>query len=292
MALGGETRSPSWTRRGALSLAARWTAVGAVAVSPSALRAAALPTPQNPVIELRFQANNQGTAWNATMLGLDQQFVDANFNTRYRGLRAKVDPAGWGNLSGQIAASIAGQGYDDVWASCCSDFAAIMESGWALPVNSYLQQDNLTTSLWSAGHMAALNMDGQQMALPSYDGPVVVAYRQDILDQLGLRYPDPNWTYTDALKLWESATGHAADGKWRYGTRGNWFGPNHWQAWIKGWGGEVTNATRDRFLANSPKVVSALDFPLYIYRNKIENPNGADTGSLERGTAVFSFRGG
>jgi len=290
------SRREALRRSGGAALA---TAVGGVvltacgpAASGASGGATASPAVQQPVIELRFQANNQGVSWNNTVIGLDQQYVDETFNAQNPGLRATVDPAGWGNLGTQIGLSIAGKGYDDVVASCCSDFGLFASSGWADPLDSYLQRDNLSANLWSAGHYDALRLEGKQIGLPSYDGPAVMAYRQDILDGLGLDYPADTWDSGQALGLWQQATGKRADGKWRYGMRGLWFGPNHWQVWIKGWGGELMNATQDRLLANSPAVAAGLSFALNLYNNKIENPNGNDVGCLMRGTAVFSLCGG
>lgn len=191
----------SVTRRSLLRLSAGAVATGGV--SGHALRFArpARPSAHGGVVTLHFQINNQGAPWDTTSVDLVQQFVDDSFNGANPGIRAIVDPSGWGNLSGQIAASVAGSGYNDVLESCCDDFASLIQSGWAVPLNAYLQRDNIPTSIWSAAHVAALNVDGQQLGLPSYDGPAVAAYRQDFLDDRGLPYPSPDWTYTEAQSL-------------------------------------------------------------------------------------------
>ncbi|MCY0884399.1 MAG: hypothetical protein OWV35_00775, partial [Firmicutes bacterium] len=42
-------------------------------------------------------------------------------------------------------------------------------------------------SIFSKRHMDALNIGGQQLGIPAYEGTVQIVYRQDILDSLRLR---------------------------------------------------------------------------------------------------------
>jgi len=229
----------------------------------AAKSAGALPVPQAGVTQLTFQPNTQGSvSYNKTTQSLMQEFVDQNFNTnsQYKGLWANVQGP-WGSVSTQITDDIAGTGFTDIWEICCTDVPMAERSGFAQPLNDLLRQDNIPTSLWSAGHILADSLSGTLYGLPSYDGTQCITYRQDILDQLGLSYPDPNWTYTDAQTLWQACTGKNTSGSHRAGVNLYWNGEQEnldW--WLKGWGASEMNAAQTQATMNTPQGAQALAF--------------------------------
>jgi multiple sugar transport system substrate-binding protein len=268
---------------------------GSAQSGSSATPATAAPTPGSGVTVIHFQSNWQGAPWNKTSVQLVQNFIDANFNQnpKYKGLWAVVDPSGWGNAQGQITAAIAGSSYNDVVHSCCQDLVVYQSGGWLVPLDDYLKRDNITTNLWSKGHVDVLTFDGKVMALPSYDGPGVISYRQDILDELGLPYPDPNWTWKEATQIWTQCAGlDKKTNRWRYGVSPYTNGPYEWlNSWMHAFGGLEMSPDRTVCLVNQPPGIQALQYLQQLYTQKIAIAR-VETGGFVNGQAVFCYQGG
>lgn len=284
--------------------ALRWGA-GAVAVGGAALAGCAsdgtsasqaAPTAQGNVIEIRFSPNVQGVSWNKTVNELFQQFVDQNFNqnAKYKGIHATVGQPGQGNAAQQITASIAGSGYSDIVEGCCFDFPTYFSGDWLVPLDDYIKQSNVDVTIWSKRHMEALNAAGKQLAIPSYDGTVAVVYRQDVMDNLGLPYPDPTWDYKTALDIWTRASGtDSKTQKQRAGVSLMFSSGDYWQKlnfWLRGWGALEVDASLVHCLADSPQAVECLTFIADAAKNKVAIPR-QDVGALTSGAAVFSMVG-
>ena len=282
------------TRRLALARAGAGLAAGSVlaACARPASQAAPAPQPRAGATLVVFQANNQGVPWNATTLSLYQDFVDSTFNAQNPTLQATVFAGGSGNAAAQLVATAAGRGFADIYEGCCDDVATLESAGALLALDGYLRQDNLQTSLWSPGHIAGLTFNGQLFGLPSYDGPAVLAYRQDLLDDLGLQYPDPTWTYQDAASLWQSCTGTTSRGSKRRGVDVIFDeAATTWQFWLKGWGVEIMDAGHTTCTANTPAGAEALSYLANLHTTGVMQA-GSGTGDLASGSVVFSMCGG
>jgi len=290
-------------RRDALRGAAAAATIGAAgpvlaacSTTTATKGSSALPAVAANVIELSAQVNNQGVPWNKTTIGLDQSFIDDNFNAKQTGLRVTVYPAGWGNASGQIAASIAGSGYPDIFHSCCGDLSLFEAGGWLTDLTPLLRKDNIDVGSWSKPHVDVLTFGGKILALPSYDGPGVIAYRQDILDEIGVAYPDASWTYKEAASIWQqcatSKYGTGTNQQSRVGV--SFFDPSYeWlNFWAHAWGGAEMDGARTTCLAGSSQAIGALAWVADLHKNKVaagRNEVGYLTGN---GRSVFSMCGG
>ncbi len=280
------------TRRRTLERAASGAlATGLLAAGPGGRVAAASPQARGGAVQVVFMPNNQGVGWNRTTLALYQDFVDSTFNASTPGIRAVVYPGGPGNVQAQVIASAAGSGYADIYEGCCNDISTLQTGGWILPLDPYLKQDNVSTSLWSPGHVAALTTGNSLFGLPSYDGPGVIAYRQDILDALGLAYPDPSWTAAEAAALWQSCTTKVSGQKVQGVAVIFDEASTTWQYWLKGWGGEVMNAAHDRCTADSAAGVAALGYLAGLATAGVMQ-SGSGVSSLASGSLAFSMCGG
>ncbi len=264
-----------WTRRGTLRTAAAAAAAGIggavlAACGKTTSAAGALgstagvgTTPAAGAVKITFQPNTQGkVAYNKTSAALFQQFVDENFNSnsKYKGIYAVVQGP-WGNASTQVADDIAGSGYTDIWELCCTDIPLVERSGFAMPLNNLLKRDNIPTSNWSAGHILADSLAGTIYGLPSYDGTQCITYRQDLLDQLGIAYPDPAWDYTTATNIWTQCTGKTTKGTPRAGVNLYWNGnQENFDWWLRGWGAQEMNAAQDQATMDSPQAAECLAY--------------------------------
>ncbi len=194
------------TRRGLL---ASGMAGAAVALAGCAARNQR-PSSAARVRTIPFQLNVQGPR-NASVNALVQQYVDRNFNASHRGIRAVYEP--WGNMPAVISAAVAGAG-PYVISGCCNDFATALP--FLAPLDSFLRRDNIATDIWSTGQLQTFRQPAGLYGVPAYTAAQPYFYRQDILDELGLSYPDPNWTAADAAKLWKACVADKG-GKHRYG---------------------------------------------------------------------------
>ena len=248
-----------------------------------------LPVPGSGVVHLFFQANVQFIPWNKTTAAIFQQFVDQNFNQnpQYKGIWASVFPTSWGNASGQIAASLAGKGYADVLHMCCGDIPTLEQAGMVVPLDPLLRRDNIPQTLWSKGHLDADSHAGHLYGLPSYDGTMAIFYRQDILDQLGLPYPDPSWTYKEAATLFQSCVGKTSTGKPRSGLS-VYFDSGQLNWWLRGWGALEMDDTQEKALMNTTEAADCLTWVRDNMKSTAIFNGGQDTNILPSGRAVFA----
>jgi|GEM_PF-535420 len=287
-ASGKPTRRAVLRSAAVVATAAASSGVLAACAGGAGTKKTALPGPANGGIVLNFAPNWQGTAWSSTAQELNQQFIDKNYNAKHTGVYVKVQPPLQGQGQQVIAAALAGSATADVFQDCCDDLPALESAGLLTPLDTYLQQDNVDMNIWLQRHLQVLTYNGKIMALPAYDGPVTMFYRQDILDELGLPYPDPNWTLADAQKLW--ATVSKPSGKTpRYGV--NLFvTPFDWELdwWLRGWGTSLTDASRTQCLVDDPKGIAMLSFLQDVSVHKI----ASTAASFTSGTCVFQQQGG
>ncbi len=283
----------AFSRRGLLAAGAATALGGAVLAACGPVPRAASPTPGSNVIELLYQFHwTVSVPWTPASRGLVESFVEANFNSRNRGLRAVLyqpgDPGGgWAVTAATMAAMLAGNG-PDIFCACCANLAPFVVYNLMLPLDAYLRRDNVDPSIWSAGHIRALTWSGALMALPAYDGPQVMGYRQDLLDDLGLGYPDPQWTYADAAKLW-AACSRQVGGKQQYGAALQWY--DGWDYLLHGWGGAYLSPDRKTCLIDQAGAIEAGEWFYQQLANKVITYRN-DVNGLVDGTEVFSVLGG
>jgi ABC-type glycerol-3-phosphate transport system substrate-binding protein len=275
----------------------RYAAFAAGAAAMGGLRlptALAAPTLSGGEIQILFQSNWQGSSWNTTAQKLCQAFVDSTFNSmpQYRGIRAVVVPNGQGAAGTIIGSALAAApGIPDVVEDCCSDFPTYVSAGFLAPLNDQLKVDNINVyNLFIRGHLEALSEDGIIYALPSYDAPPTMYYRQDILDELGLGYPDPNWTYQDAEKIWRACTSVKA-GSVRNGV--TLYTGVEMEYLLRGWGTSEMTPDRTVCLLDDPKAIAAGE---WLYDLILSGVAGyrTDSGGLfgAKPQAVFAMSGG
>jgi ABC-type glycerol-3-phosphate transport system substrate-binding protein len=284
------------TRRGVLraaAVAAGALGVGAAAAVPGGEALAAL-TRANPATTLTFMP------WWVYWTPAGEQLLNeavAQFAHEHPGLRAQPlsgPQGGTASTSGVITSILAGQG-PDVVADCCTAWVQYLGVNAFENLTPYLQRDNIPLSTWSAGHVQALATQQGQMGLPVYDGPVVYAVNLTILDELGLPYPDSEWTYEDAAKLWRAASGINPTTKQRRYGAGFWWGSG-WYAsnfLLTGFGGAEMDPTRTKCLLNAPGSVAAGEWimPLF-WDNVLTTDYGNEDNSFLDGQKVMQPRGG
>lgn len=252
---------------------------------------AASPVSGSQLVTLTFSPWwGNGAPWDPTAQKLSQETLDNGFNAQHAGVRAEVIPSVEGAASGQIAATLAGTGFADVFSDCCLDLPTLAAAGILVPLDPYLRRDNVDMGLWSPGRMAGLTFSGSIVGLPAYDGPEVVAYRQDLLDQFGLSYPNPDWTYLEAATVWR-ACARQLKGQPLYGAALDDTAMNL-NCYLRGWGAATFNAGHTHCLLNTSQAVAAGDWMFGLIADKVVAPNRMDVAGLSNTQAVFSVCGG
>ncbi len=283
-----------WGRRPVLRIAAAaaGASVGAgwLGARVMAASAGAAPRVTPAPAAISFAPNWQGAPWNKTAQTLAQSLVDSQFTPSHRGSAVKVVASTEGQASAQIAATIAGTGYVDVFNDCCTDLPTWVASGLMMPLNSQLKQANVDLTQWSALRVQGLNFFGHQYGLPAYDGPEVVVYRQDLMDQFGLSYPDPGWDYATAAKLWASAA-RTVNGQRVYGVSLDNYDVNV-DYLLHGWGGSLFNANHTACELQSPAAIAAGEWMFELIWAGTASPGRDQVGGLTSGKDVFSVCGG
>jgi multiple sugar transport system substrate-binding protein len=286
----GTPHSGSIGRRGLLRAGALAAGVaGAPGMLTAVARAAPAPAAAGVVLQFAPWWGN-GAPWDSTAQQLSQHFIDQGFNAAHRGVTVRVVPSTEGDASTLVAASLSGSGVVDVFNDCCLDLPVLQAAGILVPLNPYLRQDNVNMALWSPGRIAGLTFGGDIVGLPAYDGPEVVAYRQDLLDDFGLTVPTPDWTYLEAQHLWEQCARNLK-GQWLYGGALD-VAARNFDAFLHGWGAALFDASRTRCLLDTPAAMRAGAWIFGLIQEKVLAPSRLDVAGLSNTETVFSVCGG
>jgi hypothetical protein len=249
-------RTPGgWTRRGLLRQGA--SLVGAGAVLGLAGRGDAAPRrgAANPVV-LVVHLNFGSQPWPPTpalaslMAEALQPLLSANPGLEIRWFQGNA----W--QGGIQASMLAGNG-PDIFADWV--LPGYTAANLCLDLEPFVRRDNVDLSKYQAGQLRYIRDAGQLApkpialpALPEYMLPQAMIVNLGLLDQLGLKYPEPNWTYKDWEALWRASTVRATGSHPAYlgldlGSD-MWVGYDHSYnmpgAWVMaGFGGEYVDPT-------------------------------------------------
>ncbi len=289
---------PGLPRRRALQTLARIATVAAsgLALEACASRAAgaaraAAPAPTAQPVTVPFQLWVPAVPVNKTSISLIQQFFDANFNAKHRGIVAtwQGSQGGESNVVTQVLAGAATTPW--VVASCCADWPIIQP--FLAPLDPLFKSENIdTATTWQGGQLARFQgADGTTYALPEDAACDAYLYRQDVLDQLGLPYPDPGWTSEEAASLWASCTGKTSAGAWRYGVSAP-FTPGCTAGLptvVAGFGGQFQDATRTVCEINSAQGIAAGQYWMSMVQDRVAVGScGSPAAQTFSGLCVFA----
>ena len=191
-----------------------------------------------------------------------------------------------GGPQGVIASIIAGSG-PDIYHSWHPGII-FAEQGYAADLRPYLKQYNANLSVFNKAQMDLFILaDGSIRALPYYLGTQTMAVCEGMLDQLGLQYPAPNWTFQDYAAL---CTAVARSGKFKTGSHsqpvyggnyglGNLGAPSGYlppNCILQGFGGSyVAAGNQAKCNLDSPGAVEAVGWATNLAWNKILAGPGA-----------------
>ncbi len=249
--------------------------------------AAAAPAHRAATLAVPIQLYIEGISVDATSTALIQQFLDKTINTQLKGVRALFVPQG--NAAGVVSSVLAGASFPWVVSSCCTDWPVLLP--FLARLDPFLAKDNINErAYWGAGQLARFRQPNGLYGLPEDAASDVYLYRQDILDQLGLPYPSPNWTWSEAETLWRKCTANV-NGQWRYGTNCP-FGPSTMEGLptvVAGYGGAYMDATHTRCLLNEPACIKAGEYWFSMVWDKVATwGDGVPNPAIATGQLVFN----
>jgi multiple sugar transport system substrate-binding protein len=153
----------------------------------------------------------------------------------------------------------------DVFQGCCTHFPIWAQQGYTLNLQPFVARDldKQTIDDWDgAQYRYFFTSDGQQYALPKYHGALALYYNKDLLDSLGIRYPDRTWDYEVYLQTMRQVTAQRpkSDGGELWGSMldVSW---DRLQVYANAWGGRFVDP-RDarRCRMADPEAVGALEW--------------------------------
>ncbi len=288
--LWGDRFSTTVRRREALRQGAAFvTAAGLTALAvPGA--AAAAPTVAQPIIRLLVELNWEG---NGNFPGLVQhlanQFIADNWTVHHPGVQVLTMPGDGANgtvhpsAGSTVAAILAGAGPDIV--SPCMAIESFYSQGLLRPLGPYITRDNVDLSVYPPEILRTMTFNGNLYGLPDTLMPHTLFVNLSVLDQMGLPYPQPDWSYGQATDLWRSIAG-THNKQWTYGARLGLDSQSGGSiAWLMhAFGGSVRSPDGARCAMDSKEALQALNWLIPLFQQKVAEPGWPGWAGT---TAVF-----
>jgi ABC-type glycerol-3-phosphate transport system substrate-binding protein len=213
----------------------------------------------------------------------------------------KVEITTLGYQGATIAAMLAGTGPDvfEDWV-----LPPYIENNLVYNFYPFVQQDNVNLNIFPSGEMQyffdaarfAPGGHGGLYCLPAYIHTLAMAVNEGILDEMGLTYPEPDWTWEQWTHLWTTTTIRSKDPtKQRYGGNLYWSGYDYYGGnnpapfYMKGFGGgyvDPNDATRSYI--DQPGSIQCLEWAFNLMNEGVLGYGTFHTGhqvSAPRGTA-------
>ena len=113
------------------------------------------------------------------------------------------------NLEEKMLADMQAGTAADVFQGCCTHFPTWAQKGYTLDLRPYVSADldKATIDDWDPIQYKSLfTRDGLQFGLPKYHGALALYYNKDVMEELGVPFPDGSWTYDDYLRAMRRLT--------------------------------------------------------------------------------------
>lgn len=188
--------------------------------------------------------------------------VIAEFEAENPGVQVQLEQVD--DYKARIIVQIAGGVGPDVYMVGDWDYAEFAQGGLAANLTPYLERDGVDLGMYIPQLLENHRyIDGNIYTLPKDFSTLGVYYNKDLFDQAGIAYPQPGWTWEEALEMMRKLTRARGDGEVE--TWGVVVNP-WWNAiaWAQAWGRGRTILSPDfrtaRGYLDHPDTVSALQF--------------------------------
>jgi multiple sugar transport system substrate-binding protein len=180
----------------------------------------------------------------------------AAFEAENPNINVEVETAAWDDYFTLLQTKIAGGDAPDVFELNYENFVSFASKDTLQDLTPLAEADaSYNADVFYPRSMEAFNYNGMQQALPETFSTVVLFYNKDLFDAAGVGYPEPDWTWDDAVAAAEQIT-DADAGVWGL------FSPvQFWEFYKKAAQNqcEFFNEDMTEVLLNSPACVEAVE---------------------------------
>ncbi len=235
---------------------------GAAAPFPVAARAAPVRGSQR--ITLSFQPWQYAYGFQSLPTSFNRILYEAT--APFRQAHPGINLVFFGPQTNPYASVLAGEGPDvPQLQGGGGSIVEWMQQGLLVDLSPRIQQANINMADFDFDQVAdATGSAGAIYGVPNYTGTSGYVVNLSALDQLGLKYPSPNWTYLEWEHLARSVSGKAANGQQRLGTTidsGCTYGNAPDSFYFHGWGASVRDAANPaRCALDSPAAIACGEF--------------------------------
>lgn len=190
-----------------------------------------------------------------------QETITAEFNKVYPNIKVNLDHvSGAGDFNTAILTRISGGNAPDVFYLGEVSVEIFRDKGVLCDMLPFAERDGLDLSdYWDSVLSSVGYNDGHMWAFPKDCTPYMIYYNKDHFGELGLEYPDPDWTFDDFTETAKKLTVRDSNGK---ATRYGYWAEHGWCAWFAAAyknGGRIMNEDNTRLIAD-PKTAEALQW--------------------------------
>lgn len=176
---------------------------------------------------------------------------------------ANWDASGWGGFEEKALVRLAGGDPADIMRLSDESFGQWVRAGYLLPLDSYVQRDRISQSLFLPVVFPLGTIDGRFYGFPQGIATRALAYNTAMFDGAGLAHPDDQWRWDKELLSAAKKLSEPDAEVPKFGIL-FWFGGagvlrKDVPEMIWSWGGEVFDP-QGQFLLNTDASISALQF--------------------------------
>lgn len=190
---------------------------------------------------------------------------------------------GWGGFFSKIQTMIAGGDAPDLIRIAIEGFHIFLDNDMIVPLNEYAEKYPEFAALVEDNHeklVAPFTIDGQLYGYGFDWNNVVMHLNGSILEEVGLEYPEAEWTTEQFLEYAQKCTFTREDGTkvWGFNPDCGYFCLN---AWLYNWGAAILSDDLSESVINSPEAVACIQF-LHdlIYKYEVAPKPGNDALQL------------
>jgi len=207
------------------------------------------------------------------------------FEAEHPNIHVVVETAPWGDYWTKLPTLVAGGQAPDVFELNYENFVTYASRGLLLNLETPAAGDAaFNAGVYYPRAYGAFQYKGMQLGLPATFSTVMLFYNKDLFDAAGVSYPEPDWTWDDAVAAAKELT-DLANGVW-----GLHSPVQFWEFYKKVAqnGGSFFNSIDGSVTVNSAQCVEALEKMVGFITEDGVMPSASDMGGMSDGDMFLS----
>jgi multiple sugar transport system substrate-binding protein len=215
--------------------------------------------------------------------------VTEQFQKEHPGVQVALEPSpDWSNAAKFIAAAVAGDAADVLWATETTDTMYFVKDV-IQPIDAFITKDRqFKIGDYFDTVIAAYKFRGKQLGLPLLWGAYVLYYNRTMFERLGRKPPDDAWTWDTFLEtaraLTKPATDPATLGEYGFELRNHF---NVWMSWVWSNGGDLFSQDGLKCVFDSPEAIEAMQFVVDLMHRYRVAPTAKEMTDRSLGSNAF-----